>query len=135
MGCWNTPASVPPRFLRASSTARSNSPLASFSVCPPKLSVARWVNPSQPVSSPSRGNRVGIVTQNAELTCGSHHADPNRLALTFWIPQPLLLRLFLFLEGLRQRRKLAVDVFEEQPPLDDFGHCKFIAQAPPTCGT
>jgi len=44
-------------------------------------------------------NHLGIVTWNAELTLGSDYADPNRLALTFWILQANLLRLFLFLEG------------------------------------
>jgi hypothetical protein len=37
--------------------------------------------------------------------------------------------LFFVPEGLRQRSELAADVLEEQPPLGDFGHEKFIAQA------
>ena len=67
-------------------------------------------------------NRFGIVMLNAELTLTSDHADPNRLALAFWVLQPSLLRVFLPLEGLRQGRKLPTDVFEEQPPLYDSGH-------------
>ncbi len=50
-----------------------------------------------------------LVARNVELTVGSNHADPNRLALTFRVLQPCLLRVFLFLEELRQGRKLAVD--------------------------
>lgn len=65
----------------------------------------------------------------AGLTLGSDHADPNRLALAFPAPQPHPLRLFLCLEGLRKRRKLAVDVLEEEPLLGDFRHEKFIARA------
>lgn len=66
--------------------------------------------------------------RNAELTLCSDHADPNRLALAFRVIQPCLLRLFLRLERFRQRHKLAVDVFEEQPPLSDFGHEELIAR-------
>lgn len=29
----------------------------------------------------------------------------------------------------------SVDVLEEQPPLDDLGHAKLMAQASPICGT
>ena len=68
-------------------------------------------------------------------TLGADHSDSNGLALAFWILQPRLLRLFLFLEGLRQWRKLTSDVFKEQPPLNDSGHLKLIAQAAPTCVT
>ena len=64
----------------------------------------------------------------------SDHSDPNRFALAFWILQPRLLCVFLLLEGLRQGRKLPTDVLEEQPPLDNFGHAQFIAQADPACG-
>jgi hypothetical protein len=66
----------------------------------------------------------------AGLAFGTNYTDPNRLALALWIPQPRLLRLFLLLEGFRQRRKLTTDILEEQPPLDDSGHERFIAQAP-----
>ena len=74
-------------------------------------------------------NCHGVVTRNAELIHGSGHADPNRFPLSFWIFQPCLLGLFFVLEGLRQRRKLTVDVLEEQPSLNYFGHVGFIAQA------
>jgi hypothetical protein len=70
-----------------------------------------------------------------ELTLGSDHADPNRFALAFWVLLSRRLSLFLLLERLRQGRKLAVDVLEEQPPLDDSGHERFIAQAVPVHGT
>ena len=70
-----------------------------------------------------------IDTRNADLTLDSNYADPNRLAHTFWILQTCLLRLFLLLERLRQRRKLTVDVLEEEPLLNHFGHVNFIAQA------
>jgi hypothetical protein len=30
--------------------------------------------------------------------------------------------LFLFLERLRQRRKLTADILQEEPPLNDSGH-------------
>ena len=70
-----------------------------------------------------------MVMGNAELTVGSNSADPNRLALAFGILQPHLLRLFLRLEGLRKRRKLATDVLEEQPPLRDFEHERFVARS------
>ena len=73
--------------------------------------------------------------QNAELTLGSDDADPNCLAVAFRVLQPRLLGSSLRLEGLRERRKLAADIFEEEPPLSDFGHLKFIAQPSPTCGT
>jgi|KBSMisStaDraftv2_1062788.scaffolds.fasta_scaffold395055_1 hypothetical protein len=59
----------------------------------------------------------------------SDHANSNRLALAFRILQPHLLRVFLLLEGLRQGRKFAFDVLEEQLPLDDFDHEKLIAPA------
>ena len=62
-----------------------------------------------------------------ELTLGSDHADPNRLALTFRILQPCLLCASLRLEGLGQGRELPADIFEEEPPLGDFGHEEFIA--------
>ena len=52
----------------------------------------------------------------------SDHADPNRFPLSFWMFQTCLLRLFFVLEGLRQRRKLPIDVLEEQPLLDYFWH-------------
>ena len=62
------------------------------------------------------------ATRNDELTLDSDYADPNRLALSFGILQPRLLRLFLFLEGLREGCKLTADVLEQQPPLNDSGH-------------
>ena len=86
------------------------------------------------------GSGLGITivrrsspTRNADLTLGANHTDPDRLALAFWILQPRLLCVFLLLEGLRQRRKLA-SVVSEQPPLNDSGHLKLIAQAAPTSG-
>lgn len=66
---------------------------------------------------------------DAELTLGPDHADPNRLALFFWILQPRFLCAFLRLEGLGQRRKLAADVFEEEPAFNDSGHEEFMARA------
>jgi len=87
------------------------------------------------------GSGLGITivrrsspTRNADLTLGANHTDPDRLALAFWILQPRLLCVFLLLEGLRQRPKLSTDVPEEQPPLNDSGHLKLIAQAAPTSG-
>ncbi len=68
---------------------------------------------------------------DCELTFGSDHSDANRLALALWILQPRLLRLFLGRERFRQRSEFATDVLEKQPPLDDFGHAQFIAQADP----
>jgi hypothetical protein len=66
---------------------------------------------------------IGLTESNlGQLTPDSDHADPNGLALTFRILQPRLLRLFLFLERLRQRRKLTADILEEEPPLNDSGH-------------
>ena len=62
------------------------------------------------------------LLDDADLTLGSDHADPNRLALALRILQPRLLRLCLRLEGLRERRELPADVFEEEPPFSDFGH-------------
>ncbi len=76
-----------------------------------------------------------METGNAELTVDSNYSDPNRFAFALWILQACLFRRLLLLEGLRQGRKLPTDVLEEQPPLDDFGHAQFIAQASPTCGT
>src|ERR1700693_1008563 len=38
------------------------------------------------------------------------------------VPRPSLLGLHLRIKWLRQPRELPVDVFEEQPLLDDFGH-------------
>ena len=68
-----------------------------------------------------------------ELTFGSDHADPNRFALAFRILQPFFLCAFLCLERLGQGHKLATDVPEEQPPLNDSGHSKFITRtASPT---
>ena len=69
-----------------------------------------------------------------ELTLGANHTDPDRLALFFWILQPRLLCSFLRLEGLGQGRELPADVFEEEPPFNDFGHEKCIAQTAPVCG-
>jgi len=66
---------------------------------------------------------------NAELTLGSDHADPDRLALFFRVLLACLLRLCLRLEGLRERRELPADVFEEEPPLNDFEHERIIARA------
>jgi hypothetical protein len=66
--------------------------------------------------------------QEADLTLDSDYADPNPFALTFWVLQAGLLRLLLLLERLRQRRKLAVEVLEEEPLLNYFGHVEFIEQ-------
>ena len=57
-----------------------------------------------------------------ELTFGSDHSDPNRLALAFWILQPRLLSLFLCRERFRQRSEFTTDVLEKQPSLDDSEH-------------
>ena len=76
----------------------------------------------------------GLIESNPELSLGSDHTDPNRLALAFWVLLPLLLRMFLLLEGLRQQHKLAVDVLEEQPSLSDFRHGEFIARASTPAG-
>jgi len=70
-----------------------------------------------------------------QLTCGSDHADPNRFALAFRILQPFFLCAFLCLERLGQARELPADIFEQQPPLNDSGHPKLIAQADSVCGT
>jgi hypothetical protein len=72
--------------------------------------------------------------ETAELSLGSDHADPNCLALAFWILQPCLLGLFLCRERFRQRSEFTTDVLEEQPSLNNSGHLKFIAQAALTCG-
>jgi hypothetical protein len=77
---------------------------------------------------------VPTLLDDADLTLGSDYSDSNRFALTFGILLPRLLGLFLLLEGLRERRKLTIDVLEEQPPLNDSGHPKFIAQAVLVCG-
>lgn len=58
-----------------------------------------------------RQSHLGIEW-NVKLTLGSDHADPNRLAFTFWILQACLLCLPFRLEGLRQRRELPTYVFE-----------------------
>jgi hypothetical protein len=58
----------------------------------------------------------------AALGLRSDHADPNRLALPFWVLQPCLLGLFLCCERFRQRSEFTTDVLEKQPSLDDFGH-------------
>jgi hypothetical protein len=65
---------------------------------------------------------VSTLLDNADLALSSDYTDPDRVALFFWILQARLLRLLFVLERFRQGRKLAVDVLEEQPPLDDFGH-------------
>jgi hypothetical protein len=64
-----------------------------------------------------------------ELTFGSDHSDPNRLGLFFWILQPRSLCAFLRPEGLRQRGELPANVFQQEPPLNDFGHGRFIEWA------
>ncbi len=79
------------------------------------------LHPSMIPASTSLCARIAL-TRNTQLTLGSDHADPNSLALAFWILQPCLLRLLLVLERLRQRRKLTADVLEEQPPFNDSGH-------------
>jgi hypothetical protein len=61
----------------------------------------------------------------------SDHADPNLLALTFWILLACILSLFLCRERFRQRREFTTNVLEKQPSLGDFGHQKFIAQPSP----
>ncbi len=63
-----------------------------------------------------------MVMRNAELALGSDHADANCFALALRVFQPCLFRVGLRLERLGQGRKLATDVFEEEPPLGDFGH-------------
>ncbi len=72
--------------------------------------------------------------RNADLTLGANHTDPDRLALTFWILQPCLLCAFLRFKRLGQGRELPADVFEEKPPLSDFGHVQFIARGAQRCG-
>lgn len=69
------------------------------------------------------------LLDDADLNLGSDNADPNRLALFFWILQSRLLCAFLRPEGLGQGRELPADVFEEEPSLNDFGHERFIARA------
>jgi hypothetical protein len=77
----------------------------------------------------SLDTKLAAARLAVELTPRSDDPDPNRLALFFWILQPRLLCLFLFLEGFRQRRELPADVFEEEPLLGGFGHERFIARA------
>ena len=55
-------------------------------------------------------------------------------SLRIWILQPCLLCAFLRFEGLGQGRELPADVFEEKPPLSDFGHERFIARGAQRCG-
>ncbi len=69
------------------------------------------------------------VLRSWSLGLRSDYADPNRFALAFWILLPRLFCHFLPLEGLRQGRELSADVFEEEPPLSDFGHDGFMARA------
>ena len=63
-----------------------------------------------------------------ELIFGSDHADSNCLALALWVLQYCLFCVFFRFEEFRQRRELSTDVFEQEPPLNDFGHAKFIAR-------
>jgi hypothetical protein len=70
----------------------------------------------------TQGAPNGMVTRKAELTLGSDHADPNRLALALRVVQPCLLGLFLSRERFRQRSEFTTDILEKQPSLDDFGH-------------
>src|SRR5947208_3008853 len=51
-----------------------------------------------------------------------NHTQANRLALTFRNLEPRLLRLFLRLKRLRQRREFTIDVPEQQPLFNDFRH-------------
>ena len=78
--------------------------------------------------------RATWILRSWSLGLRSDYSYPNPFALTFRVLQPRLLSLFLRLEGLRKRRKLAADVLEEQPPLDNFGPSQFIAQASPAFG-
>ena len=71
----------------------------------------------------------GLIESNPELSLGSDHTDPNRLALAFWILQPFFFCAFLRLEGLRNGREFRADVFEKEPLLSDFGHEGFITRA------
>jgi hypothetical protein len=93
---------------------------------------AIWHAPLNRDPSPSKRRRPYwhfLEENRTELTCGSDYADPNRFSLTFGILQACLFCSFFRLERFRQRCELNTDVLEEQPPLDDSGHEKFIAQA------
>ena len=57
-----------------------------------------------------------------ELALGSNCADPNCLALTFWVLGSPLFYLFLGLGGFDRCVNSPADRFEEEPPLTDFGH-------------
>jgi hypothetical protein len=53
-------------------------------------------------------------------------ANGNRFAQTLRVFLACLLRLFLCLEGFRQRRELKNEVFVEQPLFNYFGHTRFM---------
>ncbi len=63
------------------------------------------------------------------LLLNSNHAHRYRSPLSLRHFQPRLHRQCFSFEWFGQRRELTIDVFEEQPLLDDFGHLRFIAQA------
>jgi hypothetical protein len=63
------------------------------------------------------------------LLLNSNHAHRYRSPLSLRHFQTRLHRQCFSFEWVGQRRELTIDVFEEQPLLDEFGHLRFIAQA------
>jgi hypothetical protein len=65
------------------------------------------------------------------LFCYANQPQPDLPPLALGKFQPRLLRLFLPLERLRQRRQFPPDVFKQKPPFHDFSHPRFISQHHP----
>jgi hypothetical protein len=81
---------------------------------------------------PRKGNKTGGRKPGLPLLPSLLGFDPNRtdpifLALLLWIFRARFLRELFRFEWLRQERDLAIDVLEQEPLHNGFGHLEFIA--------